>query len=95
MLKIVADSSMDMPADWGKKYEIDILPVNIQFGTKTFRQGIDITAAKFYQMINETKVVPHTSLPSPAQIVEFYKRIAQKGESDTFNPCRQQNEWYI
>jgi DegV family protein with EDD domain len=81
MLRIVADSSMDMPADWDKKYDIDILPVNIQFGTKTFRQGIDITAAKFYQMINETKIIPHTSLPSPAQVVEFYKRIAQKGET--------------
>ena len=81
MLRIVADSSMDMPVDWDKKYEIDILPVNIQFGTKTFRQGIDITAAKFYQMINETKIIPHTSLPSPAQVVEFYKRIAQKGQS--------------
>jgi DegV family protein with EDD domain len=81
MLKIVADSSMDMPADWAKKYEIDVLPVNIQFGDQTFRQGIDITAAKFYQMINENKIIPHTSLPSPAQIVEFYKHIAKKGES--------------
>jgi DegV family protein with EDD domain len=81
MLKIVADSSMDMPADWDKKYEIDVLPVNIQFGDQTFRQGIDITATKFYQMINETKIIPHTSLPSPAQVVEYYKRIAQKGET--------------
>jgi len=72
---------MDMPAGWDKKYEIDILPINIQFGNKTFRQGIDITAEKFYQMIYESKIIPHTSLPSPRQIVEFYKRIAQKGES--------------
>ncbi len=81
MLKIVADSSMDMPTDWDKKYEIDILPVNIQFGNQTFRQGIDITAANFYQMINENKIIPHTSLPSQAQIIEFYRRIAKKGES--------------
>jgi DegV family protein with EDD domain len=81
MLKIVADSSMDMPAGWDKKYGIDILPINIQFGNQTFRQGIDITAGKFYQMINENKIIPHTSLPSPSQIVEFYRRIAQKGES--------------
>ena len=72
---------MDMPAGWDKKYGIDILPINIQFGNNTFRQGIDITAEKFYQMIYESKIIPHTSLPSPRQIVEFYKRIAQKGES--------------
>jgi len=81
MLKIVADSSIDMPVDWDKKYGIDILPINIQFGSQTYRQGIDISTEKFYKMIDENKAIPHTSLPSPSQIVEFYKRIAQKGES--------------
>jgi DegV family protein with EDD domain len=81
MLKIVSDSSMDMPAGWEKKYEINILPINIQFGTQTFRQGIDLSTEKFYQMVKEYKVIPHTSLPSPSQIAEFYKSIARKGEA--------------
>lgn len=81
MLKIVSDSSMDMPIGWEKKYGIHILPINIQFGTRTYRQGIDITAERFYQMVKEQRIIPHTSLPSPSQIVEFYKSIAKKGES--------------
>lgn len=81
MLKIVSDSSMDMPPGWDKKYLIDILPINIQFGNKSFRQGLDINAEKFYQLINELKIIPHTSLPSPSQIVNFYRSIAKKGES--------------
>ena len=81
MLKIVSDSSMDMPPGWEKKYLIDILPINIQFGNQSFRQGLDIKAEKFYQMINELKIIPHTSLPSPSQIVDFYRSIAKKGES--------------
>lgn len=81
MLKIVSDSSMDMPAGWEKKYEINILPINIQFGTQTFRQGIDLSPEKFYQMVKGQKIIPHTSLPSPSQIAEFYKSIARKGEA--------------
>lgn len=81
MLKIVSDSAMDMPAEWGKKYDIDVLPLNIQFGTQTFRQGIDLSPEMFYQMVREQKIIPHTSLPSPSQIAEFYKSIAKNGES--------------
>ena len=81
MLKIVSDSSMDMPKGWEKQYEINILPINIQFGTETYRQGIDITADRFYQIVKDQRMIPHTSLPSPNQIMEFYKHIAQKGES--------------
>jgi DegV family protein with EDD domain len=80
-LKIVSDSSVDMPKEWEKDFDIHILPINIQMGMETFRQGIDITAERFYQMISEKKIIPHTSLPSPMQTVEFYRKIAKKGES--------------
>lgn len=81
MIKIVSDSSMDMPPGWDEKYQINILPINIQFGNQSFRQGLDINAEKFYQLINELKTIPHTSLPSPSQIVDFYRNIAKRGES--------------
>ncbi len=80
-LKIVSDSSVDMPKEWEKDFDIHILPINIQMGMETFRQGIDITAERFYQMISEKRIIPHTSLPSPMQIVEFYRKIAKKGDS--------------
>ncbi len=80
-LRIVSDSSMDMPPGWDKEYAIDILPVNIQFGEKTFRQGIDLNKEQFYRMVNDLRMVPRTSLPSPAQIIEFYRKIAKKGDS--------------
>lgn len=81
MLKIVTDSTIDMPDGWDDRYGINILPINIQFGSQTFRQGIDLKSDKFYEMVNELKVIPHTSLPSPSQAVEFYRSIAQKGDS--------------
>jgi DegV family protein with EDD domain len=80
-LKIVTDSSADMPDNWVNKYKIDILPINIQFGDQTFRQGIDLTNDQFYELVEKTHSIPTTSLPTPSQIVEFYQKIAKEGDS--------------
>ncbi len=79
--KIVTDSSADMPEGWAQQYGINILPINIQFGEKSYRQGIDLTNDQFYEMVEETQKIPKTSLPTPAQIIEFYQKIAKTGDS--------------
>ena len=80
-LKIVTDSSADMPDGWAQKYGINILPINIQFEDKTYRQGIDLTNDQFYELVEKTQKIPKTSLPTPAQIIEFYQKIARTGDS--------------
>jgi DegV family protein with EDD domain len=81
MLKIVTDSSADMPPGWAEKYRINILPVNIQFGDRTYRQGVDLTNDQFYDLVEKTQKIPKTSLPTPTQIIEFYQKIAKAGDS--------------
>src|SRR5512138_959001 len=81
MLKIVVDGSADMPDDWEKNFDLHVLPINIHFGEKTFVQGVNLNREQFYQLVNQNRVIPSTSLPSPYQIVEFYRKIAQKGET--------------
>ena len=80
MLKIVTDGGADMPESWIGDFDIKILPLYVRFGEKSYLQGIDIDQNKFYQLVAETKVIPKTSLPSPQIIVDFYRKIASKGE---------------
>lgn len=79
-LRIVTDSSMDYPRGWDEEFEINILPINIQLGEKSYRQGIDINLEQFYKLVREKKLIPKTSLPSTGQIIDFYRRIARKGD---------------
>ncbi|MBN2257333.1 MAG: DegV family protein [Anaerolineaceae bacterium] len=79
-LKIVTDSSADMPNGWAQKYGINILPINIHFGDKTYRQGIDLSNDQFYELVEQTQKIPKTSLPTPGQIIEFYEKIAKAGD---------------
>ena len=81
MLRIVTDGAADIPAGWEKEYDIDIIPINIQFGEKTYLQNVDLDSEGFYKLVDESKKIPKTSQPSPHQFKEFYKKIAQKGDT--------------
>ena len=81
MLRIVTDGAADVPAGWEKEYDIDVIPINIQFGEKTYLQNVDLDSEGFYKLVDETKKIPKTSQPSPHQFMEFYKKIAQKGDT--------------
>ena len=81
MLRIVTDGAADMPPEWEKEFDIQVIPINIQFGDKTYLQNVDLDNAGFYKMVDETRTIPKTSQPSPHQFTEFYKKIAQKGDA--------------
>jgi DegV family protein with EDD domain len=81
MLRIVTDSTADYPAGWEKEYDIAVIPINIQFGEKTYLQNIDLDSEGFYRLVDETKRIPKTSQPSPHQFMEIYKKIAQKDDT--------------
>jgi len=70
-----------MPSEWEKEFDIRVIPVNIQFGEKTYLQYVDLDNAGFYRMVDKTKTIPKTSQPSPHQFSEFYKKIAEKGDA--------------
>jgi DegV family protein with EDD domain len=81
MINIVTDGGADMPEEWEKEYQIHILPLRVLIGDKTYYQGIDLNIHNFYRILLEMKVVPKTSLPSPHQVKEFYRKVASKGDT--------------
>lgn len=81
MLRIVTDGAADLLPEWGREYGIDMIPVNILFGEKSYLQGVELDNEGFYKLVDESKRVPKTSQPSPHQFVEFYRKIAQKGDT--------------
>jgi len=81
MLRIVMDSAGDVPAGWNQQFDIQVIPLNIHFGEQTFLSGIDLSNADFYRMADESGVIPKTSQPSPQQFIDFYRRVAQPGDT--------------
>ncbi len=81
MLRIVTDGAADMPPEWEKEYDIQVIPIHIQFGEKTYLQYVELDNAGFYKMVDETNTVPKTAQPTPHEFAEFYNKIAQKGDT--------------
>lgn len=82
-LRIVTDGAVDLPTEWYKEYDIQRIPINVHFGEeKTYIQDVELDQAGFYKLV-DSKSLPHpkTSQPSPHQFVEFYKKIAQPGDT--------------
>ena len=81
MLRIVTDGAADILPEWQKEFGIEMIPVNILFGEKSYLQGVELDNEGFYRLVDETKRIPKTSQPSPHQFVEFYRKVAQKGDT--------------
>lgn len=81
MLRIVTDGAADMPIAWEREYDIQVVPINIRFGEKSYLQYVDLDNAAFYRMVDETKMIPKTAQPSPHQFVEVYEKVAKKDDT--------------
>lgn len=81
MLRIVTDGAADILPEWEKEYGIDMIPVNILFGEESYLQGVDLDNEGFYKLVDESRKIPKTAQPSPHQFIEFYRKIAQKGDT--------------
>ena len=81
MIRIVTDGAADMPAGWEKEYDIQVIPINILFGEKTYLQGVDLGNEDFYRLVEESGKIPKTSQPSPFQFKKFYESVAKAGDT--------------
>lgn len=82
MIKIVTDSTCDLPAEMYQQYDISVVPINIQFGTETYLDGVTIDRETFYRRIDELGILPKTSQPSAGQFEEHYVRLAEAGAQE-------------
>ncbi|HEY57812.1 MAG TPA: DegV family protein [Anaerolineae bacterium] len=81
MLRIVTDGAADFPPGWLERYRVAVIPINIQMKGRTYLQGVDVNDDDFYRFVEQERVIPKTSQPSPQQFVAFYRRIAQPGDT--------------
>ena len=75
-VKVVTDSSSDMPRDVAEQYGISVIPQKVIFGTEELRGGVDITGDEFYQRVANSPTLPTTSQASPGEFRALYESIA-------------------
>ena len=79
MVRVVTDSTCDIPAHLVRDLNIAVVPLNLHFGTSTFRDGVDITPEEFYERLASYRGLPTTSQPAVGTFQEVYRELADAG----------------
>ena len=78
---IVTDSTANLPDDIIAQYNLNVVPLNVNWGGQSYLDGIDITAAEFYKRLSTDKESPTTSQPSAGQFEELFSKLFESYES--------------
>jgi len=81
-VKIVTDSTADLPRELIEKYNITVVPLMVIFNNnEMFRDGVDIDNEEFYRRQVELKEHSRTSQPAPAEFLDIYRELSASGSS--------------
>jgi DegV family protein with EDD domain len=80
VVKILTDSTSDIPAKISKNLDITIVPVYVYFGLEEYKDGVNLTEAEFYKKLATSRFHPSTSQPSPNDFAEEYNRLAENAD---------------
>jgi DegV family protein with EDD domain len=100
LIKIVTDSTADLPDELIRAYDIAVVPVLAQFGRETLHDGVDFTKDEFYARLVASDEPPKTAAPSVGMFEEVFRKLAAEGSeilsislvanlSGTYNAARQ------
>ncbi len=71
----MTDSTSDLPDRILSSYDITLVPVDIRFGRKVYKDRIELSPTKFYSLLSYSEYLPITTPPTPVYI---YKKIKEK-----------------
>jgi len=77
-VKIVTDSTADLPPNLIQDLDITVVPAYVGFGSKTYRDGIDISQDEVYQKMVTENIPATTSQPPPADFADVYQRLLKE-----------------
>ncbi|MBR4529099.1 MAG: DegV family protein [Lachnospiraceae bacterium] len=77
-VRIIADSSSDVPQETAREWGVRIIPLKVRFGDTEYEDGVTITNREFYEKLIETDVIPKTSQITPYE----YGRVFEEETAD-------------
>src|SRR2546421_548755 len=78
-VRIVTDSTADIPKEQADALGITVVPLTVFFGDEAYLDGVELDSVGFYRKLAASKELPRTSQPSPAKFQEAYARLIDEG----------------
>ena len=78
---ILTDSTCCLPPELVEQYDICVVPLEIIYEGKSYRDGIDMTPGEVYKIMRKRQNMPTTSTASAGDFLNAYRRLGQEAES--------------
>lgn len=101
-VRVVTDSTADLPARLAREHGIRVVPLTVRFGERAFRDGVDLEPREFYELLEQGSDHPVSSPPTPGELLQLYRELVPDRDvvslhissalSETFNHARRASE---
>ena len=78
-IRIVTDSSCDLPDDVVDAHGVRVVPLSIRFGDEEFIDREQLSTAEFWAKCAQQDTLPETAAPAPGQFEQTYRDLAADG----------------
>jgi DegV family protein with EDD domain len=78
-IKIITDSTADLPKHIIEKYDIEVVPLLVNFGSQSYIDGVEITLSELLRRIKEEDTFPTTAQVNPQRFYESYEKYLKQG----------------
>lgn len=80
-IAFVTDSTAYLPKELVERHGIHVVPNVVNWGTKTYRDGVDISSGEFFERLRTDPVMPTTAVTSIGDFRDVYARAAEGADA--------------
>lgn len=80
MIRIITDSTADLPGNKAEELGIEIISLPVYFGQECFRDGVDLSSVQFYEKLFTVEELPKTSQITPVEFLNIFKNYLEMGD---------------
>jgi DegV family protein with EDD domain len=74
-VRIVTDSTSDLPPDLAEELNVQVVPCYIHFGTESYLDRLELPRSEFYRRLETEPELPTTSAPPSGLFAEAYQEV--------------------
>ena len=78
-IKIITDSTLDLPVSLIREKDIEVLPLLINFGEESYLDGVEITTHEMLERMEKENVLPTTAQVTPNRFEDTFKKYLNEG----------------
>ena len=86
-VKVITDSSSDLPDELIDELAIGVVPLTVRFGAEEFVDRRDLTPAEFWARTDASPTLPETAAPSPGAFEAAFRAAAAAGHDGVVAIC--------